>query len=161
MRNIFVNKLALFYLAVALILLGIIVVIVVTLTLPASTPQSTTPSPTPLIPTPTLLPAPILRSTIAPSKQGVFSVIFAKAPDPSALTITLASSTLNPSSPTTSVPFASSFQNEGKLLVITTTQPLQNNVIYTLYVRLKSNNHIVVKHRYQSTNGSLTILDNG
>ncbi|MDP3940721.1 MAG: hypothetical protein Q8Q49_00265 [bacterium] len=159
MENILKNRLNLFYLLAAILLLGIIMTVAF-ITLFSKPTPSTLPTPTPTAPSPTMLPSPALREAISPSKQGVFTVAFAVAPSPTNFTITLAASSIsNPAAPFTSVPFTSTFKNEGKLLEITTTKPVQDNTIYTLYVRLKSNNHIVVKHRYESQNGKLTIID--
>jgi hypothetical protein len=158
MQNIFANKTNLFYLAAASILVIIVIVIVVVLSLPQSSSKTTLFTPTPVL-TPTKGPVPLLRETISPQKQGEFTVSFPKAPDPNIFTITLASSTTDPSSPTKPVTFSQSFRNDGKLLVITSKDPLIDNAIYTLYVRLKTNNHVVVKHRYLNQKGKLTIID--
>ena len=157
MDNLLKNKTLLFYLVAGVVLVGIIIVIVFQL-LFGSTP--TKQQVTTITPSPTAsLPAPKLQSEVAPTNEGVFSVVFAKAPNPNNLTITLNAYSLTPGSPTVTVPFSSEYQSNGTLLVITMDNPIQEKTIYTLYVRLVTNNHIVVKHRYEYKNGALTIID--
>ena len=157
MENPLRNKTSLFYLIAGIVLVGIIITIAILLLFqspsPTKTQDTTTPSPT------IALPTPMLQSEIAPTNEGVFTVEFAKAPNPENLTITLNSYSLTPGSPTLSVPFSSDFLSDGTQLVITTDNPIQEKIIYTLYVRLITNNHIVVKHRYELRNGVLTIID--
>jgi len=156
------NKLNLFLLAVALVLFLIVFIIAVSgfFSPPAepSTPTTSTSSPSPTR-RPTLSP-PRLQAIGAPQEQGVFTVAFAKAPNPAVFTTTLSTSPSQPPFTTKAVLFTTEFKDSGKQMVITTTEPLLSGNIYTLYVRLKSNNHIVVKHRYEIKNGELVIIDN-
>lgn len=160
MENILKNRLGLFYLIVATVLVGIVIFIIIILFLPLSPSESPADTAPTALASPTIrLSPPALQSKITPTKQGMFTVTFPMAPNPNALTITLNSSLTSAPFKTLTVPFSSEFQKKGTLLVITTTNPLQANTIYTLYVRLVSNNHIVVKHRYENINGKLTIID--
>lgn len=160
MENLLKNKLNLFYLGTAITLVVIVMVIAAIVFFPRSSTTNTSNTTSLISPSPTIrISPPQLQSTIMPTKQGVFTVTFAKAPDPNVFTITLSSSAKTPGSQTVSIPFISAFQDNGKLLVITTKNALQANTIYYLYVRLISNNHIVVKHRYENINGKLTIID--
>ncbi|MEN9407355.1 MAG: hypothetical protein RLZZ455_571 [Candidatus Parcubacteria bacterium] len=157
MENLLKNKTALFYLLAGVVLACIIVFIAIILIFRSHSP---TKKQSPTAPSPTIsLPTPMLQSEIAPTNEGIFKVEFAKAPNPNNLTITLNSYSLIPGSPTVSVPFSSDFLNDGTQLVVTTDNPIQEKIIYTLYVRLITNNHIVVKHRYELRNGVLTIID--
>lgn len=159
--NIHTNRFNLFLLAVAVVLFLIVFIIAISGFFSPDTRQPPSIAPTSL--SPTRAPparAPILQATKTPEQQGVFTVSFAKAPKPDIFTITLSTSPSQPPFSTKAVPFSIEFQEDGRLMVITTTGPLLSDNTYTLYVRLKSNNHIVVKHRYENKNGVLVIIDN-
>ena len=161
--NIHTNRFNLFLLAVAVVLFLIVFIIAIGGFFSPSTSTKQPPSIAPTFPSPTRgspVRAPILQATKTPEQQGVFTVSFAKAPKPDIFTITLSTSPSQPPFSTKAVPFSTEFQEDGKLMVITTTGPLLSGNTYTLYVRLKSNNHIVVKHRYENRNGVLVIIDN-
>lgn len=98
---------------------------------------------------------PKLLTTLAVGIPGEFTVSFPAPVDPDKLTTTLAQSTLDPNSPTISVPFTASFSAGLRTMTIKTTTPIAVNRMYSIYVRLKSNNHIVVKKRFKSTNESI------
>lgn len=159
--NLLKNRLNFFLLSIAIILFLVVFFIAISglFTSPARIPTSPITVPSPVLTKSPSLSPPALRMTSSPTNQGIFTVSFPKAPNPDVFTITLATSPSKPPFITKAVPFTTEFQNAGKLLVITTKESLVSDNIYTLYVRLKSNNHIVVKHRYQNINGALTILD--
>lgn len=94
---------------------------------------------------------PPVTITLAVGKPGIFTIVFPSKINPNLLTTTLVESTTDPSSPTLPVPFQSTFREDGKTMVITTTAPVKPNRFYSAYVRLKSNNHIVIKKRFQTT----------
>lgn len=153
------DKTTLFLFGIAILTIAIILLLAI---INIYQPQSSTiPEASPMpTETETVITPPFLKSETSKENRGVFTVTFPIAPEPEDITITLAASSItDPSSPTISVPFTSQFENGGTLLVITTDETVKNDTIYTLYVRLASNNHIIVKHRYESNNGVLTIID--
>jgi len=99
--------------------------------------------------------APKLSTKLAIGIPGEFKVIFAGSPKPEDLTTTLAQSSLDPTSPSISVPFTASFSADFKSMNIKTMGTILPNRMYSIYVRLKSNNHIVVKKRFKTTNNTI------
>ncbi|CAN5201240.1 hypothetical protein BH09PAT1_BH09PAT1_1310 [soil metagenome] len=96
-------------------------------------------------------PEPPVTSSLTLGKPGIFVIGFPAAVRPSALTTTIVESDLDTTSPTLTVPFTATFSADVKTMTIKTTAPVTSNKYYSVYVRLTSNNHIVVKKRFEST----------
>lgn len=103
-------------------------------------------------------PEPPVTSSVVLNKPAVFVIEFPSKVDPKALTTTVVQSGKDPNSDTITTPLTAAFSPDGKTMTITTKNPLIPNTYYSVYVRLVSNNHIVVKKRFVTDSNKATAI---